>query len=146
MMRAERAAWRRVSILLHEGVSLPDAIQQVRQDSLFWVREVYEHIRPPSSSAQPLPPNKRMRMQPPQFAPSGKGVPKGKGKQKPLMDTSKWGTHDNAGLEICRNYHFGICKSPADKCRRSHLCPNLKLDGTTCSGHHTASGCPLSLA
>eukprot|EP00971_Amphidinium_carterae_P263829 5234385-Amphidinium_carterae.1 len=145
MMRAERAAWRRISILLHEGQNLPSAIQQIRTDSLFWVREVYEHIRTPSSSMQPIPPTKRQRMPTPQLASPGKGSSKGKSKQKPLLDMSRWGTHDSSGLEICRNYHFGICKVP-EKCRRSHLCPILKPDGTTCSGHHTAVTCPLSSA
>eukprot|EP00971_Amphidinium_carterae_P038004 747236-Amphidinium_carterae.1 len=36
MMRVERAAWCRISILLHEGQTLPEALQSVRLDSLFW--------------------------------------------------------------------------------------------------------------
>eukprot|EP00971_Amphidinium_carterae_P332102 6466085-Amphidinium_carterae.1 len=144
MMRAERAAWRRISILLHEGQSLDQAITQVRTDTLFWVREVYEHLRAQPSS--PFQPGKRPRAPTPPAMIPRKGNSKGKSKQKQSYDLSKWGSHDSSGLEICRNFHFGICKVPADKCRRSHKCPYLKPDGTTCSGNHAASSCPLTPA
>eukprot|EP00971_Amphidinium_carterae_P170146 3371185-Amphidinium_carterae.1 len=72
-----------------------------------------------------------------------KGNSKGKsGKQKSKLDTSRWAAHDSAGVEICRNFHFGVCKLTPDACRRSHTCPVTKEDGTTCGGAHRAGSCP----
>eukprot|EP00971_Amphidinium_carterae_P058470 1156600-Amphidinium_carterae.1 len=45
LMRTERAAWRKISIALHGGTPLKDALAQIMSDTLFWVREVYEHIQ-----------------------------------------------------------------------------------------------------
>eukprot|EP00971_Amphidinium_carterae_P003948 78411-Amphidinium_carterae.2 len=128
MMRAERAAWRRISIALHEGSSLTDAIIKIQSDSLFWVREVYEHIRVLPPSIQPQ--VKRARN-----LPSSSSL-------TPKMDTSRWAAHDSAGVEICRNFHFGICKLTPEACRRSHVCPITKDDGSTCGGAHRAGNCP----
>eukprot|EP00971_Amphidinium_carterae_P279815 5554495-Amphidinium_carterae.2 len=92
-----------------------------------------------------FPVSKKQRNSMPPPASSGKGSSKGKTKQKQFIDTPKWSSVDNTGTEICRNYHFGICQLPADKCRRSHLCPNLKQDGSgcsACSGNHMAFACP----
>ena len=53
---AERNAWRKIHEKMHEGNTLKAAMLSVRQDTLFWTREVYEKIktfsrgRPPTSS------------------------------------------------------------------------------------------------
>eukprot|EP00971_Amphidinium_carterae_P226410 4491014-Amphidinium_carterae.1 len=105
MMRAERTAWRKISIYLHEGSSLTEAIGKIQTDTLFWVREVYEHIRVMPQSVHPQ--SKRPRQTSPANYMPQKNASKGKGKQKSKLDTSKWATHDLAGNEICRNFHFG---------------------------------------
>ena len=40
MMYAERLAWRKISLLVHEDISLSDAIDEIRQNTLFWQHEV----------------------------------------------------------------------------------------------------------
>ncbi|CAE8641821.1 unnamed protein product, partial [Polarella glacialis] len=42
LMHAERAAWRKVALHTHEGLSLKTSLDKVRSNSLFWTREVYE--------------------------------------------------------------------------------------------------------
>ena len=42
---AERNAWRKIHEQMHEGSTLKAAMLSVRQDTLFWTREVYEKIR-----------------------------------------------------------------------------------------------------
>eukprot|EP00971_Amphidinium_carterae_P244857 4861522-Amphidinium_carterae.1 len=148
IMRAERAAWRRISILLHEGKPLREALQLIRQDSLFWIREVYEMIGNRHPPQLQLPPRKAQRTasdapagSQPASAPKAKSA--GKGKSKPRFDLSKWATHDSHQVEICRNYivNFGTCRS-GEKCKRSHVCPWILPDGSTCGGNHVASACP----
>eukprot|EP00971_Amphidinium_carterae_P270570 5368600-Amphidinium_carterae.1 len=58
-----------------------DAIVKIQADSLFWVREVYEHIRGPPQSIPP--PAKRAKFVQPAASMSPKGASKGKaGKPK----------------------------------------------------------------
>ena len=42
---AERNAWRKIHEKMHEGNTLKAAMLSVRQDTLFWTREVYEKIK-----------------------------------------------------------------------------------------------------
>ena len=50
--RAERMAWREIAQKMHLGKSLKTSRLEVRNDLLFWQREVYEKIslRPPTST------------------------------------------------------------------------------------------------
>ena len=42
---SERNAWRKIHEKMHEGDTLKAAMLSVRQDTLFWTREVYEKIK-----------------------------------------------------------------------------------------------------
>jgi hypothetical protein len=44
LMIAERKAWREVVLQMHKGTNLKEAIQNTRNNHLFWNREVYERI------------------------------------------------------------------------------------------------------
>ena len=43
-LMAERNAWREVHELMHGGVNLKEALEKVQNNSLFWMREVYERV------------------------------------------------------------------------------------------------------
>ena len=41
---AERNAWREIHNLVYGGMGLKEAMTQIKQDTLFWTREVYESV------------------------------------------------------------------------------------------------------
>ena len=49
---AERNAWRKIHEQMHEGSTLKAAMLSVRQDTLFWTREVYEKSGPSPGAAR----------------------------------------------------------------------------------------------
>ena len=53
LLFAERNAWGRTHNLMFDGPTLNDAIKEVKQDLLFWRREVYERVRHPDKGAPP---------------------------------------------------------------------------------------------
>ena len=73
---AERNAWRKIHEKMHEGNTLKAAMLSVRQDTLFWTREVYEKIKTFSRGR----PSTRTSMD---YAPPQKGKNKSKGKGPP---------------------------------------------------------------
>ena len=44
LLYAERNAWREIHNLVYGGLGLKEAMAQLRQDTLFWTREVYESV------------------------------------------------------------------------------------------------------
>ena len=46
LLYAERNAWREMHELMHSGLTLKQAMTKVKEDSLFWMREVYERVIP----------------------------------------------------------------------------------------------------
>ena len=44
LLMAERNAWREVHELMHGGMYLKEALDKVQNNSLFWMREVYERV------------------------------------------------------------------------------------------------------
>lgn len=44
LLYAERNAWRKIHDLVHGGETLSSALRMIRQDLLFWQREVYERV------------------------------------------------------------------------------------------------------
>ena len=44
LLFAERNAWRKIHEMVHQGTTLSEALKNIRGDSLFWQREVYEHL------------------------------------------------------------------------------------------------------
>ena len=71
---AERNAWRKIHEKMHEGNTLKAAMLSVRQDTLFWTREVYEKIKTFSRGR----PSTRTSMDyaPPQKGPRARGSPR----------------------------------------------------------------------
>ncbi|CAK9030090.1 unnamed protein product [Durusdinium trenchii] len=54
LVYAERNAWREIHNKVYEGATLKDAMQDLRQDSLFWTREVYERCQTRGNSQTPI--------------------------------------------------------------------------------------------
>ena len=60
LMRAERAAWRKIATYVHGGLTLQAALLKIQSEALFWTRVVYEkiipegRIQPPSGWGQQL--------------------------------------------------------------------------------------------
>lgn len=50
---SERKAWQTIRNKVHTGTKLKDALIEMRQDSLFWQREVYEYVRAKATPTQP---------------------------------------------------------------------------------------------
>ena len=44
LLYAERNAWTKMHELMHSGLTLKQAMTKVKEDSLFWMREVYERV------------------------------------------------------------------------------------------------------
>ncbi|CAE8628957.1 unnamed protein product, partial [Polarella glacialis] len=130
LMFAERAAWRKIALHMHEGLSLKTSLDKVMANSLFWTREVYEKI---------------------ESGPKVKEDLKGKGKGKATAEAAaaararshtptpgpaaagggkwpaEWADANAKGQQFCKNFHLRTC---AIKCGRSHNCPVYKKDGT----------------
>ena len=41
LLKAERACWMKIHVLQHEGVALPDGIDQMIKNQLFWWDQVF---------------------------------------------------------------------------------------------------------
>ena len=172
LISAERNVWREVLKLMYEGQDLKTALNTIRQDLLFWQREVYEKIPRQSSPFQRNNRGlRRMEWTRPyprkptgSFQKGGKGskgkkgskgvkgnrkgdrTDKGKGKGDKGKQSSwppTWATTNPKGLPYCRNYHLqGNC---GGQCGRSHNCPVLKHDGWVCNAppeSHAPHSCP----
>ena len=68
LLWAERNAWRQICQLMADGVTLKNSLKQMKENQLFWTREVYERIM-------------FQQLRSPR-EPKGKGKGKGKGKTK----------------------------------------------------------------
>ena len=89
LLYAERNAWREMHELMHSGLTLKQAMSKVKEDSLFWMREVYERVIHQRSKGKEKGPGKTKKgkwgppiRQPYWEKPSGKGKSKDKGKGK----------------------------------------------------------------
>ena len=137
---------------LHEGSNLNDAIKKAQTDYLFWQREVYERCMLTAAPGAEKSSNK------------GKGKArsapqKGWGKVRKGQKTkafslhrnvsspikkhtwpSTWAQADPKGKPFCRNHILnGMCSGG---CGRSHQCPVVKKDNSTCMGNHAPDNCP----
>ena len=153
LVYAERNAWREIHNKVYEGATLKDATQDLRQDSLFWTREVYERCQTRSAPQHQREEEHRLVAT---AAPmvqgqvkSGRSPPKGKGKSK-TKDKGKaksswpstWATAAPNGTPFCRDFH--VRKACQGSCGRSHNCPVMK-DGWVCNappGQHSPGNCP----
>ena len=169
MRRAEREAWRSICIKVHSGVTLDQAVKDLRSDSLFWAREVYEHIHrsPPEEdrgakrhwkgvprgkgtwpSLTPGTTQKGAHPTPGKAAGKAKGkgrAPKGagktKGKSQGTMKPGTWATANTSGTRYCWKFSMGKC---GGGCNELHRCPVVKPNGWACDGKHPANACRAS--
>ena len=157
---AERECWKRISIKMHERVTLVAAIQAIKVDFFFWTHVL--HGKDPETQTSP-------RQQEPR---GGKGKwgtgnrPSGKGAQsaqpprsvpwqskrqpepaskpqkthtKQGTQQGKWEPRNSAGVQYCWNYNKGSCTSGT--CNRVHRCCVKLGSGYTCNGKHPAKDC-----
>ena len=166
LMLTERKAWREISLELHKGTCLDEAVKKVQSDFLFWTREVYERCTLSAASGADRNYSKG----------KGKGknsYQKGKGKgrkgqktkgyssnyqqqgqnqssQSPTRSNAApqkhkpwpniWASTDPKGKSYCRNYL--LMNRCTGGCGRSHQCPALKKNGATCNESHHPDACP----
>ncbi|CAE8582263.1 unnamed protein product [Polarella glacialis] len=148
LMHAERAAWRKVALHMHEGLSLKTSLDKVMSNSLFWTREVYEKqkwypnyeavkedVKGKGKAKAEAAAAARARSRTPTPGPAAAGG--GKWPAERAEANAK-------GQQFCRNFHLRSC---AIKCGRSRNCPVYKTDGTLmCTGSwKVAKGQPFYL-
>ena len=148
---AERNAWRKIHEQMHEGSTLKAAMLSVRQDTLFWTREVYEKIRTFSrgrpqtrSSMDYAPPQKGKNKSKGKGKSRGKPGSKGKGKppqpnNQASRGSNKQAATDPKGNQFCNNWMRGRCPG---NCGRTHKCNLILATGRICLGDHLPQDCP----
>ena len=159
LMRAERRAWREVAFELHKCKSLRQALLQVQNNYLFWIREVITPTKEyfekdlskgkgnPRGLKRPWPTGGSTPRG--QEAPRLKGTSKGskskdkgkKSKDKPNAKVEWSKMNPKQTQEYCFNYQRGTCKD--QNCAKSHRCP-VKKGHWICNGEHLAKDCPMA--
>ena len=156
LLWAERNAWRQICQLMADGATLKNSLKQMKENQLFWTREVYERIM-------------FQQLRSPR-EPKGKGKGKGKGKTKSVKGVyqdhlkpspsgqkgggksekgqskggrpggwpTNWALQSPTGVPYCRDFH--LKHSCQGNCNRSHACP-VKVNGWTCNGDHSPDKC-----
>ena len=153
LLMAERNAWREVHELMHTGMHLKQALEQVRNDSLFWMREVYERVISQQGKGKSKKGKDKKGWGPPIRQPhwekKGKGHGdkggKGKGKTKNKVSDwpSNWAFKNPKGVPFCRDYF--LKKQCQGQCGRSHNCPVMTSNGWVCNAapkEHAPDACP----
>jgi len=169
LVLAERAAWREITILMHRGSTLKQALVAIQADSLFWTREVYDKSREPVRADMHKPPQAVEDGSSWYHWDKGKGKGKsyydyqGKGKGKgyqPYADYKGKGKGKAAWTPrpvstVAPDMSKWAQRTPNNKeycrnyqtkgcnsqCGRSHNCPVLMPDGIPCNSNaHLASG------
>ena len=126
---AERNAWREVHESMHGGMYLKEALEKVQNNSLFWMREVYERViseraKGKSKKGKDKKGSWGYPIRQPLWEKKGKGhgdkggKGKGKGKSKPSDWPSNWAFKNPKGVPFCRDYF--IKKTCQGQCGRSH--------------------------
>ncbi|CAE8588429.1 unnamed protein product, partial [Polarella glacialis] len=166
LMHAERAAWRKVALHMHEGLSLKTSLDKVMSNSIFWTREVYEKGESGpkgkgkdkgKAKAAWLAKNGKQEWYPNYEAVKEEGKGKGKGTAKAEAAAAararsrtptpgpaaagggKWPAEWAEATAKGQQFckNFHL-RSCAIKCGRSHNCPVYKTDGTVCNGGRKA--------
>ena len=142
------------TLLMHGGMHLKEALEKVQNNSLFWMREVYERVisqqtKGKSKKGKDKKGSWGYPIRQPQWEKKGKGQGdkggKGKGKTKPKPSDwpSNWAFSNPKGVPFCRDYF--IKKSCQGQCGRSHNCPVVNSDGWVCNAgpkEHKPENCP----
>ena len=142
---AEREAWRRICLKVHERMSLRSALEAVRRDYLFWTPILMGDPGAGfSATGEPRGKGKGSRWgrgkgrggKPAKSRGKSKGQetwqrPQGKAK-------GKWAKQDSWNREFCWAYNKGSCRGG---CNRSHRCCKTLRSGWPCNGRHPAVSC-----
>ncbi|CAE8691722.1 unnamed protein product, partial [Polarella glacialis] len=94
LMYAERTAWWKMALLIHEGLSLKTALNRIMANSLFWTRDIYEKV-----SSEPKGKGKKARDG--SRTPKPTATPAGGGKWP-----AEWAESNAKGQQYCKNYHL----------------------------------------
>ena len=156
LMYAERNAWREIHNKVYEGKTLKKAMEEQRQDTLFWTREVYERFKlkedktpltkPSTGKGKHQKGGKGPTWTPIQgqwtkgkMGSPSKGKPsKGQSKSKTPQWPTTWAKVTPKGMQFCRDHLIkGSCQG---NCGRSHNCPVMK-GGGLCNGDHHPDQC-----
>ena len=155
LLWAERNAWRQICQLMADGATLKGALKQMRENQLFWTREVYERIMFQQLRV-PRDPKRKGKGKGKGKTKSGKGVYqdhlksspsgyKGGGKDKgpnkggrPSGWPANCALQSPTGVPYCRDFH--LKHSCTGNCNRSHACP-VRVNGWTCNGDHSPDKC-----
>eukprot|EP00434_Breviolum_minutum_P001097 symbB.v1.2.000961.t1/scaffold39.1/size394969/5 len=138
LLMAERNAWREVHESMHGGMYLKEALDKVQNNSLFWMREVYERViseraKGKSKKGKDKKGSWGYPIRQPLWEKKGKGhgdkggKGKGKGKSRPSDWPSNWAFKNPKGVPFCRDYF--IKKTCQGQCGRSHNCPVVNSEG-----------------
>lgn len=158
LLEAERAAWRKIATKVHSDLSASQALKEVRADSLFWQREIYDKCRienPKGWKGYKGSGKTYMRPEPYTTHKGGKkGKYKGKSASPDLRDPGQvsiidrsfadgsWSKYAPDWREYCIKYQKGTCQA-GSQCSRSHNCPKLLATGWICNRNdHRAVDCP----
>ena len=134
LLRAECNAWRQIyQLIMADGASLKSAMKSLRDDHLFWSREVYERIlfqqlRPGTLKGAREKGKEKARPEPLDSM----------GSTRSILRPRPWGTRAEekaktarkggwpAAIPYCRDFH--LKHSCAGNCNRSHACP-VRING-----------------
>ena len=136
LLMAERNAWREVHESMHGGMYLKEALDKVQNNSLFWMREVYERViseraKGKSKKGKDKKGSWGYPIRQPLWEKKGKGhgdkggKGKGKGKSRVSDWPSNWAFKNPKGVPFCRDYF--IKKTCQGQCGRSHKMAALLL-------------------
>ena len=155
LLWAERNAWRQICQLMADGATLKNSLKQMKENQLFWTREVYERImfqqlrslrEPKGKGGKGKGKTKSVKgVHQDHLKPSPSGQKGGgkfeKGQSKggrPSGWPTNWALQSPTGVPYCRDFH--LKHSCQGNCNRSHACP-VKVNGWTCNGDHSPDKC-----
>jgi hypothetical protein len=172
VMYTERKAWKQISIWVHEGMTLQDSLKKIREDTFFWIMEVYERVGRGKGSGEYADKGREGKGKWDKGkGDKGKGkawdsaLAKGKAKGKAKWNASpSWQSSPQASASSSaapaaplkqktwaktdpkgKEYckkHLVYQNCPG-QCKRSHNCPIMKQDNTPCNGNHLPGpNCP----
>ena len=155
LLWSERNAWRQIYQLMADGSTLKTAMKTIKEDQLFWTREVYERVlfqqlktpRDPKGKGKGKDKGKKGGKTKGVYQDHLKNNPgKGSGKNdkaskggRPNGWPQNWALQAPNGVQYCRDFH--LKHSCPGNCGRSHACP-VRINGWTCNGDHSPDKCP----
>ena len=137
-----------------DGSTLKTAMKTIKEDQLFWTREVYERVlfqqlrtpRDPKGKGKGKDKGKKGGKTKGVYQDHLKNNPgKGNGKSdkgpkggRPNGWPQNWAMQAPNGVQYCRDFH--LKHSCPGNCGRSHACL-VRINGWTCNGDHSPDKC-----